>query len=46
MLHSMTPPQGCIKEIPNIALKKISLHSLTPPQGHLIKKIENQFKEI
>ena len=34
-LHSMTPPQGCIKEIPNITLKKISLHSMTPPSEQI-----------
>ena len=39
-VHSMTLPQGCIKKISNIALKKIS------SQGHLVIKIENQFKEI
>ena len=36
-LHSMTPLQGRFKEIPKIAIKKISLHSMTPPS--------EQFKE-
>ena len=50
----MTPPQGCIKEILSISLKKISLHSVTPsseqlkeisPQGRLVIKIETSLKK-
>ena len=39
MLHSMTPLQGCIKEILSISLKKISLHSMTPPSEQLKENI-------
>ena len=51
MLHSMTPSQGRLKEIPNIALKKNFLHSLISlisvlPQGCLVlKKLKNNLKK-